>query len=131
MGDDTITFMHALCAKAKEVATLCDAYLEQQSKKNITKKELQSQSDGPGSIGNRLIPISKWPHYHPWPTANGLRHLIFTSYSSGADYFVRKGGRRLLLICEKSFFEWANMTEERRIEASPDARRWKDKFRRR
>ena len=25
----------------------------------------------------RLIPVTKWNDYHPWPPIGGLRHLIF------------------------------------------------------
>ena len=89
MDDDTITFLRTLCGKVKEIATNCDAYLENQSRKNrkILPKEF---SDDPKPIGNRLIPISKWKDFHPWPTAGSLRSMIFSSYKTGADYFVRK-----------------------------------------
>jgi hypothetical protein len=125
MDDDTIVFLRALCAKAKEVATLCDTYLEQQSKKN--KKAPSLPSDDPEHPGNRFIPLTEWGKYHSWPTIGGLRSMIFTSYTSGADYFIRRAGRRLL-ISEKAFFEWVNMTQEQRVKASSEATRWKEKY---
>ena len=127
MDDDTIAFLRAPRAKAKEVANLCDAYLEKESRKGNKDALPTREGNEPKPQGNRLIPITKWPEYHSWPSVGGLRHLIFFSNTSGADYFIRRAGRRVL-ICEKSFFEWADMSEEQRIKASPDASRWKDKF---
>lgn len=60
------------------------------------------------SIGNtptRYIPISKWSIYHPWPTANGLRKLIFDRKSNGFEKVIVKVGKRIL-IDERAFFEW-------------------------
>ena len=53
----------------------------------------------------RLIPLTKWNDYHPWPPIGGLRHLIFHEKSNGFDKVVRRIGRRVL-IDEKAFFEW-------------------------
>jgi hypothetical protein len=127
MDDDTIAFLRALCAKTKEVATLCEAYLEKEARKGNKEALAPSVAIETKPQGNRLIPITKWPEYHSWPSVGGLRHLIFFSNTSGADYFIRRAGRRVL-ICEKSFFEWVNMTEEQRIKSSPDASRYREKY---
>lgn len=55
---------------------------------------------------NRLIPLTKWPDYHDWPTVGGLRHLVFYSQQLGFDKVIRRVGRRVL-IDEDAFFEWA------------------------
>ncbi len=47
------------------------------------------------SAGNRrkprLIPLTEWPNYHPWPTVSGLRHLVFYSYKNGFDAVASEG----------------------------------------
>ncbi|MBS0607140.1 MAG: hypothetical protein JSR57_09335 [Verrucomicrobia bacterium] len=125
MENDTINFLRSLCAKMKEVATLCDAYLEQESKKKIKSSSVFANEEKLHT--NRLIPLTKWNQHHEWPTIGSLRAMIFSSYKTGADYFIRKAGRRLL-ICEKSFFEWINMSEDQRVKASLDASRFNKKF---
>lgn len=57
----------------------------------------------------RLIPVTDWEKYYPWPTRAGLRHLIFSakSTSSGFDRVVRRVGGRCL-IDEAAFFAWAD-----------------------
>ena len=116
MDEDTIAFFRALCAKAKEVANLCDAYLEKEAKK--TREASPIVDSNPKA--NRVVPITKWNDYHDWPTPGRFRWLIYTSHKTGADYFIRRAGRRVL-ICEKSFFEWVNMSEEQRIKSSQEA----------
>lgn len=41
----------------------------------------------------------------------GLRWILFKSEENGSDYFVRKIGRRKLLVSEKRFFEWLEKNE--------------------
>ncbi len=53
----------------------------------------------------RLIPLTAWPEYHPWPGTAGLRNLVFHSGSNGFDSVVRRVGRRVL-IDEGAFFGW-------------------------
>ena len=125
MDEETIAFLRTLCAKVKEAASLCDSYLERISKRKIP-QVTEAPANSPPT-GNRLIPVAKWNEYLAWPSTGGLRAMIFSSYKSGADYFIRRSGRRLL-ICEKSFFEWVNMSEDQRIKASPEAMRWKERF---
>ncbi len=125
MDEDTIAFLRTLCSKVKEIATICDNYLERESKKSNKKPFLDQNPND--SQKHRLIPVSRWNDYHDWPKANSLRWMLFCSHKSGADYFIRRVGRRVL-ICEKSFFEWAHMSEEQRIKNSPDAQRFQARF---
>ena len=53
----------------------------------------------------RLIPVTDWNSYHPWPPLGGLRHLVFNGASNGFDAVVRRCGRRVL-IDEHAFFDW-------------------------
>lgn len=55
----------------------------------------------------KLIPVTKWNEYHPWPPIGGLRHLIFNEKTNGFSKVVTRVGRRVL-IDEKRFFEWAD-----------------------
>lgn len=56
---------------------------------------------------DRLIPLTKWNQYHPWPSVGGLRHLVSHRHEKKcADMLVKAGGR--WLIIERAFFEWAN-----------------------
>ena len=55
----------------------------------------------------RLIPVTKWNEYHPWPPIGGLRHLIFYENQNGFAHCVVRLGRRVL-IDEERFFEWAD-----------------------
>ena len=53
----------------------------------------------------RLIPVTQWKDYHPWPPIGGLRHLIFFEETNGFKHCVVRLGRRVL-INEDKFFEW-------------------------
>lgn len=53
----------------------------------------------------KLIPVTKWNDYHPWPPIGGLRHLIFHEKENGFAECVTRIGRRVL-IDEKRFFQW-------------------------
>ena len=55
----------------------------------------------------RLIPVTKWKDYHPWPPIGGLRHLIFFEKTNGFNHCVVRLGRRVL-IDEQRFFEWVD-----------------------
>ncbi len=55
---------------------------------------------------SRLIPVTQWNDYHPWPPIGGLRHLIFNEDINGFDTCVIRVGRRVL-INETKFFNWA------------------------
>ena len=54
---------------------------------------------------NRVIPVTQWKEFHPWPTESGLRWLVFNADTNGFDKVVRRAGRRVL-IDEACFFEW-------------------------
>ena len=55
----------------------------------------------------RIIPLSKWEQFHPWPTTAGLRHLAFHAKTNGFDAVIRRVGRRVL-IDEAAFFAWVD-----------------------
>ena len=55
---------------------------------------------------NRLIPVTKWNEYHPWPPIGGLRYLIFHEKTNGFDSVTIRIGRTVL-IDEEAFFAWA------------------------
>ena len=53
----------------------------------------------------RLIPITDWNQYHPWPPLGGMRHIRFHQSAKGFDdgVFVKVGRR--VLVDEQRFFE--------------------------
>ena len=53
---------------------------------------------------SKLIPVTQWNDYHPWPPIGGLRHLIFNKSTNGFETAFKKIGRRVL-IDESKFFE--------------------------
>ena len=53
----------------------------------------------------RLIPLTRWADFHPWPTTSALRWLVFNERANGFDRCVRRVGRRVL-IDEGAFFQW-------------------------
>ena len=55
----------------------------------------------------RIIPLSKWEQFHPWPTTAGLRHLVFHAGNNGFNAVIRRVGRRVL-IDEAAFFAWVD-----------------------
>lgn len=57
----------------------------------------------------RLFTIPGWPHQ--WPTAAGLRWLIFNEKHNGATAWIRRVGRRVL-IDEAAFFDWVDRQSE-------------------
>ncbi len=59
-------------------------------------------------VKTRLIPVTQWKDYHPWPPIGGLRHLIFYEKTNGFNLCVVRLGRRVL-IDEDKFFEWVNL----------------------
>ncbi|APG28935.1 hypothetical protein A7E78_14545 [Syntrophotalea acetylenivorans] len=65
------------------------------------------------SVGTntRLIPVTKWNDYHPWPPIGGLRHLIFNEKENGFSNCVSRVGRTVL-IDEDRFFEWVRKQQE-------------------
>lgn len=53
----------------------------------------------------RLIPLTKWPQFHEWPTAAGLRYYVFNAEYNGFTKVFKKVGKRIL-IDEQAFHEW-------------------------
>lgn len=69
--------------------------------------EKMSETENIYKHDDRLIPLTEWPDYHPWPSVSGLRHLVFHADKNGfAEVVVRVGGR--VLLNERRFFEWAH-----------------------
>jgi hypothetical protein len=68
--------------------------------------------DTPAQSSPRLIPVTDWNKYHPYPPIGGLRHLIFHGKTNGFDRVVRRIGRRVL-ISEKDFFLWVEQQRGR------------------
>ncbi len=65
---------------------------------------------------NRVIPLTAWPNFHPWPTVSALRHMVFESEDrknskgqkipgNGMAKAIVRRGRRVLLH-EGRFFHW-------------------------
>lgn len=63
----------------------------------------------------RLIPLTMWPRYHPWPTVSSLRHFVFNEHENGFDRVLRRVGRRVL-IDEQAFFEWVEKQNQRDVD---------------
>ena len=59
----------------------------------------------------KLIPLTSWNDYHPWPTQSGLRYLVFHANTNNFDKVIRRSGRRILLD-EQAFFQWMDAQNE-------------------
>lgn len=57
---------------------------------------------------SRLIPLSEWNNYHPYPTVGTLYQFNFKRKTNGFDYCTEKGGVKgsRILINEDKFWEW-------------------------
>lgn len=125
MKNDLTFIILELLRKLKEVIEIGEKYFEEQ---NNIKDSIKSSSNQDDQIKtDRIIPLSQWNDYHKWPTVNALRNMYFTCETNGADYFVKKVGRRVL-IDEKLFFEWVRKTPEERIKLSPKAKAYHEKY---
>ena len=71
------------------------------------KREASQQSSGEP---RRLIPVTEWNDYHPWPSQGGLRHLIFHAHTNGFGAVIRRCGRRIL-IDEQAFFRFMDQRQ--------------------
>lgn len=59
----------------------------------------------------RLIPVTRWNEFHPWPAIGALRNIRQHCRSNGfAGAFVKIGAR--VLVNEKAFFECVNRQNE-------------------
>lgn len=59
----------------------------------------------------KLIPLTQWNDYHPWPTQAGLRYLTFNADQNNFKSVIRRSGRRILLD-EQAFFQWIDEQNE-------------------
>lgn len=62
----------------------------------------------------KLIPVTEWSKYHPWPSIAGLRYLIFHAETNGFINCLRRVGRRVL-INEAEFFVWIEQSNGKTI----------------
>ena len=74
---------------------------------------MQDSANTDSHAPTRLIPLTKWNDYHPYPPLGGLRHLVFHAETNGFDAVVVRIGRRVLLD-EAAFFTWARTQNEAR-----------------
>ena len=61
--------------------------------------------DGPIHQQTRLIPLTRWNNYHPFPTTAALRWMRFNGEKNGFNSCTLKVGKRVL-IDEAKFFKW-------------------------
>lgn len=66
---------------------------------------MEAQRHAAEKPSRRLIPLTRWNEYHPWPPLGGLRHLVFHEKTNGFNKVVRRIGSRVL-IDEDAYFEW-------------------------
>lgn len=79
-------------------------------KRNATEAQcILSQTTQPTK---RLIPVTDWSKYYPWPPEGGLRHLIFNEHTNGFAAAFKRVGRRVL-IDDNAFW---NIVEEQNRE---------------
>ena len=55
----------------------------------------------------RLLPLTKWNEYHPYPNIAGLRYLVFNADKNGFSSCIRRIGKRVL-IDEAAYFAWVD-----------------------
>lgn len=68
---------------------------------------MSTATSSSSTISRRLIPLTDWPDYYPWPSVSALRHYRFLSRTN-PDYAAwrrvfRTAGRRVL-VDEQAFF---------------------------
>lgn len=63
----------------------------------------------PAEIRNRnlgrVIPLTRWPDFHDYPSVAGLRWLVFNSKHNGFGSVIRRAGWRIL-IDEAEYFRY-------------------------
>lgn len=59
---------------------------------------------------SRLIPLSEWNKYYPYPTKGTLYQYNFDKENNGFDCCTEKGGKHgnRILINDVKFWEWHN-----------------------
>ena len=75
--------------------------------KMLTPTEVNTQK-------SRLIPLSEWGKYHPYPTKGTLYQFNYNRETNGFSYCVQRGGENggRILIDEDKFWEWFNNREQ-------------------
>lgn len=68
-------------------------------------EEQERKTSGHSESSKRLIALTDWPKFHPWPPVGGLRHLAFHAEAKGCSHVFKRVGRRVL-IDEKAFFQF-------------------------
>lgn len=59
----------------------------------------------------KLIPVSKWNEFHPYPTVGAIRQLIFFKDKNGIGKALRRIGGRIYIV-ESEFFNWVEETNK-------------------
>ncbi len=59
----------------------------------------------------RLIPLTEWADFHPWPSTPALRKMVAGARLNGFHSVVKRVGGRIL-IDETAFFEWVDSQSE-------------------
>lgn len=91
----------------------------------VTPELLRGSSSAPFELGldrssdslicnnktKRFIPLTKWPQFHEWPTAAGLRYYVFNAEHNGFSKVFKKVGKRIL-IDEQAFQDWVSERNE-------------------
>jgi hypothetical protein len=55
----------------------------------------------------RLIPLTRWNDYHPYPSVSALRAMVFHATTNGFDKVIRRVGKRILLD-EAAWFQFVD-----------------------
>lgn len=63
----------------------------------------------------RLIPLTDWSKYHPYPPLGGLRDLVYHAKINGFDKVIRRVNRRIL-IDEEAWFAWVDEKNSKNME---------------
>jgi hypothetical protein len=80
-------------------------------KKRDHMNEMEITENKINIISRRLIPLTKWPLYHTWPSIPALRNLVFNKDINGfKDVIYKCSGR--ILIDEEKFFRWVQERSE-------------------
>ena len=82
-----------------------------------TAKELKQILPGDGNSvpKTRLISVTDWERYHPWPGTNTLRNYIKFKKQYRFESVVKKVGRKVL-IDEAAFFAWVEAENGRQFD---------------
>lgn len=66
----------------------------------------------------RLIPLTKWNDFHPWPTVHWFRRFMMDKKDLYTNFLKKVGGR--VIVDELEFFQWidkeAEMNKKKRVD---------------